>query len=80
MGFKSHNQVSKTLTVTELPEHQSKKLVPAGEMFDILVATIFAGEIIEVIPIEERCYLRKDKLILKHIQAFRAAKLQNQVR
>ena len=55
MGFKSHNQVSKTFTVSELAEHQCKKLAPARQMLDILVTTIFAGEIIEVIPIEERC-------------------------
>ena len=53
MGLKSHNQVSKTLTVTELTEHQRKKLVPAGEVLDILVTIIFDSEIIEVIPIKK---------------------------
>ena len=51
MGFKSHNQVSQALTVTELAKHQCKELVPAGEMLDILVATIFADEIIEIIGV-----------------------------
>ena len=30
-------------------------LAPARQMFDILVATVFADEIIEMIPIKERC-------------------------
>ena len=38
MGFKSHYQVSKTLTGDELPEHQCKKLVPARQMLDITVS------------------------------------------
>ena len=53
MGFKSHYHIAQTLTVTELTEHQSKKLVPAGEVLDILVTIIFASEIIEVIPIKK---------------------------
>jgi hypothetical protein len=53
MGFKSHYHIAQTLTVTELTEHQSKKLVPAGEALDILVTIIFASEIIEVIPIKK---------------------------
>ena len=40
MGFKSHYQVSKTLTGDELPEHQYKKLVPARQMLDITVSII----------------------------------------
>ena len=49
----SHYHIAQTLTVTELSEHQSKKLVPAGEMLDITVTVIFASEIIEVIPIKK---------------------------
>ena len=55
MGLKSHNHVSQTLTVTELPEHLCKKLVPASEVLDILFPIIFASEIVEMIPIK-KCY------------------------
>ena len=53
MGFYSHYHIAQTLTVTELAEHQCQKLVPAGEVLDILVTIIFASEIIEVIPIKK---------------------------
>lgn len=55
MGFESHYHIAQTLSVAELTEHQSQKLVPAGEMLNILISTIFTDEIIEMIPIEERC-------------------------
>ena len=68
MGFKSHYHISQTLTVTELTKHQSQKLVPAGEMFDILVPIIFASEVVEMIPIKKCYQLREYKLIMKHMQ------------
>ena len=49
MGFKSHNQISKTLTIAEFAEHQCKKLVPAGEMFDILVTNILVNKVAELV-------------------------------
>ena len=49
MGFKSHNHVSQTLTVTELPEHQCKKLVPTSEVLDITVSIILVNKVAELV-------------------------------
>jgi hypothetical protein len=49
MGFKSHYQVSQALTVTELPEHQCEKLVPAGEMFDITVPIVLVNKTADLV-------------------------------
>ena len=80
MGFKSHYQVSKALTIAQLPEHQCEKLVPAGEMFDILVTIIFSSQTIKLATIEKRGKLREHELVLIQMQTFEAAKLQIQVR
>ena len=80
MGFKSDYQVSQALTVSELSVHQSKELVPAGEMFDILVTIIFGSQTIKLATIEKRGKLREHELVLIHMQTFEAAKLQIQVR
>lgn len=40
MCIQSNNQVSKTFTVAQLSEHQSKKLISTGKMLNILVAII----------------------------------------
>ena len=49
MGFYSHYHIAQTLTVTELAEHQSKKLVPAGEMLDITIPVILVNKVAELV-------------------------------
>lgn len=70
------NQVSHALTIAQLSEHQRKELVPTCEMLHIFVASIFANEIIEVIPIEKCYQLRENVLVLIHMLTILAAKIQ----
>lgn len=53
MGFEGHYQVSQALTVAELPEHQCKKLVPAGEMLDITVPIILVNKATELVIVQK---------------------------
>ncbi len=43
VGFQGNNQVSKTFSTAELPEHHDEQLVPAGEVLHVFVAFIFPG-------------------------------------
>ena len=70
------NQVSHALTIAQLSEHQRKELLPTCEMLHIFVASIFANEIIEVIPIEKCYQLRENVLVLIHMLTILAAKIQ----
>ena len=67
MGLKSHNQVSKTLTVTELTEHQRKKLVPAGEMLDITVPVILVNKATELVIIQKLYQLGEHIFVFVHL-------------
>ncbi len=40
MCIQSNNQITKTFTVAQLSEHQSKKLIPASKMFNIPITII----------------------------------------
>lgn len=53
--------------ISELPEHQSKQVIPAGEMFHVFVTTIFGYNAIELTPIEERNQLSENVFILEHL-------------
>ena len=72
-----HNHIAQTLTITELPEHQCQKLVPAGEMLDILVTFVFADEIVEMVPVKECCQLGEYKLVFEHKQSLKGCKGAN---
>ena len=80
MGLQDGYQITKTLTIAELSKHQSQQLIPASEMLDVFVNTIFADEVVEVIPVKESYQLREHILVLIHMQTILAAKVQNQVR
>src|SRR5690606_8355198 len=64
VGIKCDHQVPKTFTVGKLSEHQSKQLVPAGEVLHILVAMILGYDTIELTTVEKRG--QKNIFILKH--------------
>ena len=57
------NQVSHALTVAQLAKHQRKELVPTCEVLHIFVTSIFANEIIEVIPVEKSYQLSENVLV-----------------
>ena len=49
MNLSCQDNVTKTCTVRKLTEHQDAKLVIAGKLLDIFVATIFPCEIVEIV-------------------------------
>ena len=67
MGLKSHYHVSQALTVAELSEHQSKKLVPAGEMLDITVTVILVNKTAELVIVQKLYQLSEYIFVLVHL-------------
>ena len=81
MCFKSNNQISKTLAITQLTEHHCKQLVPASEVFHVAITIILANVVVELSPVQKSSKLSKNVFVLEHSsQLYLAAKLQNQVR
>ena len=81
MCFKSNNQVTKTLAITQLAEHHCKQLVPTGEVLHITIAIILANVVVELSPVQKSGKLSENVFVLEHSsQLYLAAKLQNQVR
>ncbi len=67
MSFKCHYQVSQALTVAELPEHQSKKLVPAGEMLDITVPIVLVNKTTELVIVQKLYQLGEYIFVFVHL-------------
>ena len=81
MCFKSNNQITKTLTITQLAEHHRKQLVPAGEVLHVAITIILANVVVKLSPVQKSGKLSKNVFVLEHSsQLYLAAKLQNQVR
>ena len=53
MCFKSNNQITKTLTITQLAEHHCKQLVPAGEVLHVAIAIILANIVVKLSPVQK---------------------------
>ena len=66
MRFKSYNQVAKTLTIAQLPEHHSKQLIPASELLHVAITIILANEIVELGSVQESGKLSEYVFILVH--------------
>jgi hypothetical protein len=67
MCFKSNNQITKTLTITQLAEHHCKQLVPTGEVLHIPVAVIVVRYPEEHILVDEVQQLREHVFPFVHI-------------
>lgn len=81
MCLKSNNQITKTLTITQLTEHHSKHLVPASGVFHVAITIILANIVIKLSPVQKSSKLSKNVFVLEHSsQLYLAAKIQNQVR
>ncbi len=79
MGFKSHYQVSQALTVTELSKHQSKELIPAGEMLDIMVSIVLVNKTAELVIVQKLYQLGEYIFVFVHLAVNLSAKLQIQI-
>lgn len=51
VGLKSHNQVTQSITITQLTEHHCEQLIPASEALYISVSVILAHKIFEMISV-----------------------------
>ena len=67
MGFKGDYQISQALTVAELPEHQSKELIPAGEMLDIMVSIVLVNKTAELVIVQKLYQLGEYIFVLVHL-------------
>jgi hypothetical protein len=60
MSLQGHNQVTQALTITELSEHQSKELIPASEMLDIVIPIVLVNKVTELVAIQKLYQLSED--------------------
>ena len=81
MCFKSNNQISQTLSITQLTKHHSKQLIPTSEMLHIAVSIILANIVVKLSSVQKSGELGKNVFVLEHSSHFNlTAKLRNQVR
>ena len=69
MCFKGNNQVTQTLTITQLSKHHCKQLIPASEVFHIAVAVILANIVVELSSVQKSSKLSKNVFVLVHMQS-----------
>lgn len=74
MRLYGNNQVSHAFSITQLPKHQRKTLIPTCEVFHVYVSIIHANKIIEVIPVVKCYQLSENVLVLIHMQTILVAK------
>ncbi|OFX55634.1 MAG: hypothetical protein A2W86_07230 [Bacteroidetes bacterium GWD2_45_23] len=70
MSIKSNDQISQTISVTQLTKHHCKELIPTSEMLHIFVAIILANDAVKLASIQKRSNLSKNELILEHRHQF----------
>ena len=63
--FKSNNQVTKTLTITQLSKHRCKLLVPAGGMLHVAIAIILTYVIVKLSRVQKSGKLSKKVFVLE---------------
>src|SRR5574344_1519205 len=81
MCFKSNNQISQTLSITQLTKHHCKQLIPTSEMLHIAVSIILANIVVKLSSVQKSGELGKNVFVLEHSSHFNlTAKLRNQVR
>ena len=81
MCFKSNNQISQTLSITQLTKHHSKQLIPTSEMLHIAVSIILANIVVKLSPIQKIGELGKNVFVVEHnSHLILTAMLRNQIR
>ena len=66
MCFKSNNQISQTLSITQLTKHHSKQLIPASKMLHITVSIILADIVVKPSSVQKSGELGKNVFVLEH--------------
>lgn len=63
------NHIAQILSVAELAEHQSHKLVLAGEMLDIHISIILVNKVAELVIANKLQQLRENVFVFVHLQS-----------
>ena len=63
MCFKSNNQITKALTITQLTKHHYKQLIPTSEVFHVAIAIILANVVVKLSPVQKSCKLSKNVFV-----------------
>ena len=71
------NQVAEALPAAELPEHQHQELVPAGEVFHVMVALVLVDQSPELVVVQKCNQLRKDEFLSVHMRSSRRLVLES---
>ena len=66
MYFKSNNQISQTLSITQLTKHHSKQLIPTSEMLHIAVPIILVNQMAKLVIVEEFYQLGENVFVFVH--------------
>ena len=66
MRFKSNNQISQTLSITQLTKHHSKQLIPTSEMLNITVSIILVNQMAKLVVVEKFYQLGENVFVLVH--------------
>lgn len=81
MCFKSNNQISQTLSITQLTKHHCMQLIPTSEMLHITLSIILADIVVKLSSVQKSGELGKNVFVLEHNSHLNlTAKLRNQVR
>jgi len=66
MCFKSNNQISQTLSITQLTKHHSKQLIPTSEMLHIAVSIILVNQMAKLVIVEKSYQLGENVFVFVH--------------
>ena len=66
MCFKSNNQISQTLSITQLAKHNSKQLIPTCEMLHIAVSIILVNQMAKLVIVEKFYLLGENVFVFVH--------------
>ncbi len=66
MCYKSNNQISQTLSITQLTKLHCKQLIPASEMLHIAVSILLANFVVKLSSVLKSSELGKNIFIMEH--------------
>ena len=64
MCFKSNNQISQTLSITQLAKHHCKQLIPTSKILHITVSIILVNQMAKLVIVEKFYQLGENVFVL----------------
>lgn len=68
MSLDNDNQITQTPPIGQLSEHHHQQLIPASEVFHIVIATVFCDDTTKLVVIQEFNQLSKNIFVIIHMQ------------